>query len=674
MMNEWVRDQLSLENSETHRRVLDFVKRRIVAARRFWSSRFPAWQEAENLYRAYRVEDDSDIRTAAVPMTEGVRKIVVPESYAQVQSILAWLLSVFAERKPMIPVEGVGPEDVVAAILHEYLLEFQFDNMEPAGPLVTYQWFLDGLVYGIGIIKNAYVTREFPALVRVGAEILERDVVSYEGNEAMNVSPYDWLPDPRLPYGLFQRGEFVSHEMRRSFTELRQSQAQGDYTGLEWIKKGGQNADKGTGIGGLRGNSNLSRSMEMPDYPIEAFDKDDDPFVMLDEMYAYCFPPRLRLTAPGETGPETRMDTPRLWVFSMANDARVIRAEPANLPSYRFPYEIIEMNYNVHSPSNPGLIEIIKDLNYHESWLFNSRMANVRKSLNNETIVDPSLIEEADLAESNASGIIRLNRHAQGGGFDMRQIAMPFPIVDVTSTHHNDARVTKDIVEQITGANRIIQGLANTGRRAATEVQGQLSLASGRMRVFALLCAIQGLGKWARQMVLNTQTFIQDAMSVRLKPPYNRVLGKDAVVIIPQLLQGRFRYPFLEAGMPNDRFFEANIWREIWTIGVNSGLAAPAMQQINFLEVFARLLMVMNVKNVGDFFQPGRFPTATAQAIAAAQQAGATGVAPDEQVLQGAQGGTLVPADGFPLPSAAQTPGVGANGLGGQNGRAPNFT
>ena len=118
--------------------------------------------------------------------------------------------------------------------------------------------------------------------------------------------------------------------------------------------------------------------------------------------------------------------------------------------------------------------------------------------------------------------------------------------------------------------------------------------------------------------------------------------------------------------MPNDRFFEANFWREIWTIGVQNGLAAPAMQHINFLEVFARLLMTMGVKNVGEFFRPGRFPFATAQTMAG-QGAQAQ---PDQQVLQQAQAGNLVPSDGFPLPPAAGTPGVGPNGLGGASNGA----
>ncbi len=673
MMSPFIKAMLRREESEVHSSMLDFCSRRLKAARRYWSQRHPAWQEAERLIRAYRNPDKSDIRTESQSMTEGVRKIVVPESFAQVQSILAWMLSVFTERKPLIPVEGVGPEDQTAAILHEYMLEYQLDNMEPTGALVMFQWFHDALTYGVGAIKNHYTVREWPELIRVGDEIVERDVVSYEGNEAMNVSPFDFLPDPRRPMGEFQKGEFCAHEFRRSHTELVQKMAQGLYAGVSHIPKDSQPADKSEGYGNLKAESELARTLGMSDYPHDSFGTDDRPYYSMAEMYAYCYPRKMGWVDPREAaGAEQEELTPRMWVFTIANDARVIRAESANLPSWRFPFELIEMHYNIHSPVNPGIVEIIQDLNYHESWLFNSRMANVRKTLNNETLIDSSLVEEADLAESNASGFIRLNQHAQGGGVPLDQIAKPFPVVDVTASHHQDAAVVRQIIEQITGANRLIQGLSNTGRRAATEVQGQLSLASGRMRVFALIAAVQGLSKWGRQMVRNLQVFMETSLGVRLKPPYNQIIGQDAIVVVPQLLQGRFRFPFLETGMPNDRFFEANIWREILAMGMQNQLAAPALQQINFLEVFARLLMAVGVKNVQDFYQPGRFPMATAQAMQ--QMAAAQGgqVMPDEQVLRQQDQGNLVPSDGFALPQANATPGVGPNGLGGQNG-VPQF-
>jgi hypothetical protein len=666
MMRPEVYEQLSQENSELHRNVLPYAKRRLEYSERFWSQSHEPWRDAERLYRAFREPDESDIKTRRQSLTKGVQKIVVPQTFAQIQSILAWMITVFLQRKPIVPVEGVGPNDAVAAMLHENVLEYQFDRMEPAGELLLLQWFLDSEIYGVGIIKNAFTVREFPHLQLIDGDLVETDVTVYEGNEAINVQPFDFYPDPRQPIGNFQRGEYCGHRMRRSHTELLQKQAQGLFAGVQFIPKHQDSTGSEQGSRGASyGDTELGRTLQMSRFETGAIDEYDKPYVDTHELCCYITEPE-RLGLPNTASSAT----PRLWVLTVANRQRVIRAEAANLPALRFPFEIIEMNYNLHSPRNPGVVELIRDLQNHQSWLFNARMRSVRKSLNNETLIDPSLIEEADLAEPNESGFIRLNKSAYMAGIPLAEVARPFPVNDVTVRHMEDAQLTQVIIEQITGANRLIQGLSNTGRRSATETQGQLSLAAGRMGVFALIAAVQGLRPYANQMVLNNQAFLSEQFAMRLRPPYNKVLGQDSVVIFPELLRGLFRFPFLQGGMPTDRFFEANMWREILGMGMQSGLALPTIQSISFQEVFARLLMSMNVKNIDDFFAGGRFPAATADAMARLQ--GRLGpvdaeqrVLPDDQVQNQVRQGNLVPSDGFPLPQSNATPGVGANGQGG---------
>lgn len=671
MMPTEVRAQLSVQDSPIQRNLSTFARKRVRYAQDFWNTRHNEWRSSEQLYRAWRPADESDVKTREQSLTLGVQKIVVPNTFAQIQSILAWMLNVFLQRKPIIPVEGVGGDDVTAAILHESLLEYQFDNMEPVGELVMLQWFLDSQIYGVGVVKNAFTVREFPQLRVVGGEVQEVDVTSYEGNETLNVAPFDWFPDPRRPMAQFQKGEFCSHRMRRSWTEMLQKQAEGLYTGVQFVpKKETMNNDEGgSGTAPRGGRSDLARTIDMPEYKTGVIDEWDQPYVDLHEMWAYIADPEaMGLPNTAQSG------TPRMWVITLANMSRVVRAEPANLPSMRFPFECIEMNYNMHSPSNPGIVEVIHDLVNHQSWLFNARMKSVRKTLNNETLIDPSMVEEIDLAQPNESGFIRLNKSAFMSGVPLSEVAKPFPVSDVTQGHMQDAQVVQDIIERVTGANNLIQGLSNSGRRSATETQGQLSLASGRMNVFAFIATLQGLRHWSRQMTLNNQTFLSSEIPLRLKKPYADVLGQDAIVLYPELLQGQFRFPFMQGGMPTDRIFETNIWREIFGMGLQSGIANPTLNMVNYGEVFARLLTSMQVKNVDDFFLPGRFPAAmqeAAQQMAQQQQQ----VLPDEEVARQAEAGNLVPDDGTPLPPAAATPGVGANGQGGASGftGAPNF-
>jgi hypothetical protein len=336
-------------------------------------------------------------------------------------------------------------------------------------------------------------------------------------------------------------------------------------------------------------------------------------------------------------------------VFTIGNKQRVVRAEPANLPGRCFPYAAIEPNYNLHSPSNVGIPENIKGLDYHISWLYNSRMQNVRKTLNNEWVVDPSLVEAKDLSDSEPGRMIRLARTAWGSGM-ANQAVFPLPVTDVTANHHNDSRITQEMGETVTGANRLIMGMSNTGRRAATEVQGQLSLASGRMKMLIELVVAQGMRPWASMMSRNTQVFLENSLNLRIREQYAGIVGADAQ-ITPDLLQGNFLFPIGEGGMPNDRQFAANVWRELWTTGVQSGAAGPALQSVNWAMIFARFLQVMGVKDVRNFIGPPQ-PPVQAQ------------VMPDAQVQQQQAAGNVVPTDGFALPSPQATPGVGMNGQG----------
>jgi hypothetical protein len=700
MMPRFLQAELSKQTGRLQDTLRDFCRRRVDAAERRWSERYDRWREAERLYRAFRVEDADDQQRARTPVSQGVTKIVVPYGYATIQSILAFFMSVFTQRKPVIPVEGVGPSDVRAAYLMEMLLDRQWNRMEPSGTLILYQWLLDALRYGVGIIKNTWAVREWPELTRVVQPILGPDgraigyddamemrpVVAYEGNEAMNVSPFDFLPDPHVPLGDFQKGEFVAHHLRVSWTKLRQRQAEGLYAGIEHIPRdtgGGRWTSMfGAGVVGTAAESDLARIVEMS--PTDDVTTDDygEPYVHLHELWAYIDPERYgldggtppSLQAEGSVlGGATTADTPRyatgtpeLWVFTLANGRRVIRAEPANLPGHRFPFEAVEINYDVHAPANFGMIETTRGLQYILSWLFNARWLAVQKTLNNETIYDPSMVEELDVLDADVGRLIRLKESAWGSG-KLTEAMMHLDVQDVTQGHLNDARVVMELMEQVTAANRLIMGLANTGRRAATEVQGQMNLASGRMKMMIELVSHQGMQPWAGQMAKNTQAFAGE-LGVRLKPPYDRLLGMPFVQVVPGMLAGEFSFPFTEAGMPTDRLYEANVWKELLMMGMQAGGAqllaqsgAPLGQM--FLAIWGRFLHAMGIKDLQTFGV-----SLPHVALAADEQV-------DEMMRQGVVaplgGGTPPGAgfgsptgqagDGFALPPTASAPGAGPN-------------
>lgn len=664
MMDAEMRERL-IDDRQLQARLTTHARNRVRYSRDWMEPRYDKWRESERTCRLFREPDTSDEETRAEPMTEGVQKIVVPATYAQLWSMLAFLMNAITDRKPMVPVEGVGPRDVRPAMLHELLLEYQWDNQpEGKGVLALLQFFHDGLRYGLAVGHNAWALRIFSDFVRnlvpvmLGAQIVgyddvleEQDVVAYEGNEFRNVQPFDWLPDPR-PGSLarFQRGEFCGHAFTLSRTEATQLEDEGLYVGVDLVPEyqGGRDSDKQGGAGGrFWGESDLADTMRLEREPASSYiDADGQAFLRCESLYAWVAPRELRLPDYGQAP-----NRARLWLLTLANGARIIRAERANLPGRKFPYAIFEPNYDVHAPANPAMVEVISGLQYIYSWLFNSRLANVRRTLNQETLLDPSLVEREDWSRSNPSGIWRLTKNAMQSGISLDQVVKPLPIQDVTQGHLQDSGVVASLIELATGGSRHIQGLANPGRRAATEVQGQLSLAAGRMRLLLLIAGAQGITDLAEQQIANNRAFLEQRLTLRVRDQaYAKVLGQDYLDVTPDLLQGQFRVPLLESGIPTDKLMHANVLREMLQMGMQDpNVAARLSQRINWEEIFAELMRVLNKRNLRDFFNlDAPVPMPMLQPM------------PTEQVQQGVEQGNLVPADGFPyVGPGAGTPGMG---------------
>src|SRR5262245_59150716 len=131
--------------------IKQFVNSRIDFAKKRLDGRRDKWREAEKQYRAYldleaidrqRKRKDGD---ATYP---GFAPLIIPIPYAIVNTILTYLVTVFAARRPIIQIDGVGPEDIKPGEALETVMAYQMDYTRLL--LRLYQWFHDVLVYGVG--------------------------------------------------------------------------------------------------------------------------------------------------------------------------------------------------------------------------------------------------------------------------------------------------------------------------------------------------------------------------------------------------------------------------------------------------------------------------------------------------------------------------------------------
>lgn len=143
------------EDEEERRRVLEeralaVAKGDLSAARDYQS---PLSDVREEAYRYYRGKGLGNER-------EGRSSVVSSDVMDAVEWMLPSLMRIYFS-DDIVSCEPIGPEDVEAAERVEALLNYQFSRRGD-GFTVSYKWFKDALIYGIGIVKETWEDRIKP--------------------------------------------------------------------------------------------------------------------------------------------------------------------------------------------------------------------------------------------------------------------------------------------------------------------------------------------------------------------------------------------------------------------------------------------------------------------------------------------------------------------------------
>jgi len=197
--------------SKFQAKLLTQMKGYINAAADHMSSYWHVWDEYDKIYRGYRIMDREDKKAAS--KKESV-KIVVPMTYAQAQTGIAFLYTLFNQRERFFELKGTGVEDERAARGMEIDLAYQLRKTK--FPLVIYNWIQDAFKYGFGVVKHSWeidhtkVRSRVPidpsTLKKLGSflgiksqtqfEEKINSIISFEGSQPQNISPYSFFPDP----------------------------------------------------------------------------------------------------------------------------------------------------------------------------------------------------------------------------------------------------------------------------------------------------------------------------------------------------------------------------------------------------------------------------------------------------------------------------------------------
>ena len=563
MMTEKIKKLLKEEHlDEWHGKLLGKVKGLVAKSRADMSNYYSVWDERHRTYRAEKLRDRKDRKAAEV---KDPVKQVVPLSYAQVDTFVAFGLMTLMQRKYVYELDSTGAEDFQKATPAEMLVDRDMRNSKQTQLL--YQFLLDCAKFSLGAIKCCWVVEydwipmqvpDKPPVVINGVTTEEgttkiewKKVVTWRGNKLYSVSPYRVFPDTRIPLTRYQEGEFLATEEETTFNHMRKQEKFGVFAGTKHVQpyKLGDFAKRGvTKTQFMKGD-------------------DDKENVILTEVYVDLIPKDVELPGDEKLGEE---DFPIRYVVTYANDSRIVRLEPYGYLSRVFPVFVQQFNPDMHELINQSLAEIVGKLQEVADWFFNSRVASVTRTLDNQMVVDPSGVDMATVNIKSRVILLKKNAARQ----DPRKFVHQLSVTDVTARHLEDMNTVAGLMPQITGVSENSMGVATQGRRSAYEMRAVSQGSTARIRkVFSLM--------WEGALAPMGQTMITNQRQGQDFTTFQLVVGQDATPEAfaefkgtpEELVQNNDLIVF-DGTLPSDKLYLAQSLQEILTVLLSNPEAA----------------------------------------------------------------------------------------------------
>lgn len=622
-----------------HAKILNAFLSRKKLGQQALDLRTAKWSDNEDAVKAYVKESDNDVlrkdaRKDGMPQYTTVN---IPYSYATMLTIHTYLTSVLLSRSPILQFAGRHGEAQQSEQCVEALIDYQVQTGGAIPPL--YIWLLDALRYGHGIVGSYWDKEEIPMTVKekvqpsfLGMPIgsaQERMVTTlttgYIGNRSYNVRPHDFMSDPRVPLWRFQEGEFCIRFDSISWNRVAERFASGAYFNADHLDASSDShASFDRDMGSPR---TLLPDSVLLDTRLEAADGKRPGRIKIHEFYFELIPSEWNL------GNSTR---PEKWVFTIANEKVIIGAQPLGLQHGKYPFDVLECEIGGHELFNRSVLEITEPLNDVLTWLFNSHFYNVRKTLNDQFLVDPSRVVMRDMEDPNPGRLIRLKPVAYGTSLD--NVMKQFPVSDVTRAHIPDSEMVMSILQRITGANDNVMGMVNTsGRKTATEVRSSTSFGVNRLKTTVEWMSVCGFAPWAQKLVQSSQQLYDMERKFRIVGDLGQ-WGQRFLTVNPEAIAGFYDYVPVDGTLPVDRYAQANLWQQIFA---GLGKMPQVAGAYDMPKMFAFVAQLAGLKNISQF---------------------RINVMPDAQLAAQARAGNMVPIAQGNQSEPGQVPGNGPTG------------
>lgn len=605
-------------DSDLHRRLKARIASRLSLARIAQFKRHKAWEDAEERTLAYLPESEKDADRRNDREVRGIPKyttIQIPYSFALLMAAHTYWTSVFFARTPVHQYSGRHGEGEMQVQAMEALIDYQ---VQVGGAMAPYFiWLYDVGKYGCGVLGEYWtqdilhygqiVEMEDPAEPQGAAPKLmqvTREVKGYVGSRLFNVSPWDFMHDPRVALKNFQTGEFCCRRIRLGWHDILRRKTLGFYNdNISKLKDHLLDRARMTG----------STRLERPQFDMALM---DDYHESSKHPAGSSFWEVYIELIPDEWGLGKGLMMPQKWCFTITEDEDIIvGASPLGLAHCQFPFAVAESEVEGYGLFTRGIPEIMAPIQQTMDWLVNTHFFNVRAAINNQFIVDPSKLVIKDVQNTGPGFVWRLRPEAYGT--DLKSIFYQVPVQDVTRQHFADFQQMFSIGERTLGINDQIMGaLAQGGRRTATEVRTSTGFGVNRLKTIAEYISAAAFGPHSQRLVQNSQQFYDAAQKFRRVGNLALDAGEQFLQVSPDDIVGFFDFVPVDGTLPVDRMAQANMWKEIFA-GIRMMPPQVAMGY-DWSRIFAWFAQLGGIKNINQF----RVQVTPDQVLQAQAQAG----------------------------------------------------
>lgn len=592
--------------SDMARKILAEIRARVRYSQTKLTSKHEKWRKAEETSLAYVDEREVDAlrradRENGLPQYTTIQ---LPYTSAVMLSAHTYLTSVFFGRDPVFQFTGRHGETQQSVQAIEALMDYQLRIGAMLVPLYT--WLYDAGKYGVGVL-GAYWEERIEAVTRISEEPLvdvlgnpisgrtqkisrTEPITTYTGNRVYNVQPWDFLFDVRFPLRDFQKGEYCAVPFALGWNECKRREAQGYYMNLDEVKSGRS--------GETFGDNAWSSQLERP----EATGGSEQP----SDLGAQIGSGRPLMVKGYECHIEIipkewglgLSEFPEKWVFTCTQDYCVLLgAAPLGAMHSMFPFQVLPLEMEGYGITTRGMPEVLEPIQQTLDWLINTHFYNVRATLNNNFVVDPSRLVMKDVLNPAPGRVMRLKPSAYGT--DPRQAIHQVLTADVTQNNLRDLQVMMGFGERALGVNDQLMGMLNSGgRKTATEIRTSTTFGVNRLKTIAEWFSAVGFDPLSQMLVKNSQQYYSGEKKFRIAGDLVNGAGAGFMTVDPTQLAGSYDYVPVDGTLPVDRYAQANLWRELLAQMRNF---PQLMVQYDLGRIFEWVAQISGLKNITQF-------------------------------------------------------------------------